>query len=72
LLAPPASGYECLRALERAGFRVRLQEGELVLLVRRDRAVSVPLAEHLRPEQLVAILQMAGIGVAEFTALLDE
>jgi hypothetical protein len=72
LLLPPASGPECVTALQRAGFRVRLEEGDQVLMVKDDRVVCVPLVERIRPEQLVTIVQNAGVSVADFTAFLDD
>ena len=70
LLVPPASGIECVRALQQAGFRVRLQDGRQMLLARDDRVVRVPLLDRLRPQLLVAILRSAGIAAAEFTSYL--
>src|SRR5258708_38693951 len=71
LLVPPASGVECARALLRAGFHLRHQEGPQILLARANRIVRVPLVDRLPPELLVMILRTAGVGVAEFTNCLD-
>ncbi len=69
---PSISGRDCIRALERAGFRVRRQEGSHVV-IRRD----VPFAQVVVPDHHVldrgtlrAIIRQAGLGVDEFVALL--
>jgi hypothetical protein len=72
MLVPPASGEECVRALGRLGFRVRLCEGDQVLLADGRRAVAVPLVARLRPEVLVSILKSAGVSAVAFTNALDE
>jgi hypothetical protein len=72
LLLPPASGNECVGALKRAGFRLRLQEGDQALLVKGYRVVCVPLVERIAAEELVMILQSAGVSVADFTEYLDD
>jgi hypothetical protein len=72
LLVPPASGDECVRALQRLGFRLRLRDGDQVLLADGRSAVAVPLVPRLRPETIVSILRVAGVSVAAFTSSLDE
>ena len=72
MLVPPASGEECVRALVRLGFRVRLCEGNQVLLVNDRRAVAVPLVDRFRPEALVGLLKEAGVAAVAFTRALDE
>jgi hypothetical protein len=72
MLVPPASGQECVRALSRLGFRVRLCEGDQVLLANGRKAVAVPLVVRLRPEVLVSILKSAGVTAIAFTHALDE
>ena len=69
---PSVSGRECLRALEKAAFRVVRQEGSHIV-VRRD----TPFAQVVVPDHRVldrgtlrAIIRQAGLSVDEFIALL--
>ena len=69
---PGVSGRECARALGKAGFRLRRQEGSHMVL-RRDRPfaqVVVPDHKALDRGTLRAIFRGAGVTVDEFTALL--
>ena len=69
---PGVSGRECARALGKAGFRLRRQEGSHMVL-RRDQ----PFAQVVGPDHkeldrgtLRAILRGAGLAAEEFIALL--
>lgn len=66
------SGRDCVRALERAGFRVRRQTGSHIILRREDPAtmLSVPNHRELKPGTLRSIIRQADLTVEEFTALL--
>jgi len=69
---PCISGRECLRALERAGFRTIRQEGSHIV-VRRDTPFAqlvVPDHRELDRGTLRAIIRQAGLGVDEFIASL--
>lgn len=71
---PVISGFECVRALERAGFYVTRQRGSHIIM-RRDtppgRAV-VPNHKELKPGTLNDIIKEAGLTVEEFVALLRK
>jgi predicted RNA binding protein YcfA (HicA-like mRNA interferase family) len=69
---PRISGRGCIRALEKAGFRVRRQEGSHIIL-RRDTPFAqlvVPDHKELDRGTLRAIIRQAGLSVDEFTKLL--
>ena len=68
---PSVSGSECIRALEKAGFRIVRQEGSHVV-VRRDTPFAqlvVPDHRELDRGTLRAIIRQAGLSVDEFVAL---
>ena len=69
---PSISGRDCLRALERAGFRLRRQEGSHMIIRRDDPYAQVVVPDHrdLDRGTLRAILRGAGISVDDFSALL--
>jgi len=69
---PRVSGRECVRALVRAGFCVRRQEGSHIIL-RHDAPfaqVVVPDHPELDRGTLRAIIRQTGLSVDEFVALL--
>ncbi|MBN1889868.1 MAG: type II toxin-antitoxin system HicA family toxin [Thermoflexales bacterium] len=69
---PSISGCECVKALERAGFYFKRQQGSHVIL-RRDNPFAqfvVPDHNELDRGTLRAILRQAGLGVDEFVELL--
>ncbi|MBI2955979.1 MAG: type II toxin-antitoxin system HicA family toxin [Acidobacteria bacterium] len=69
---PVISGRECVKALQRAGFSVRRQEGSHIIL-RRDlpfAQVVVPDHKELDRGTLRAILRHAGLSTEEFVELL--
>ena len=68
---PSVSGRQCIRALEKAGFRIVRQEGSHVV-VRRDAPFAqlvVPDHRELDRVTLRAIIRQAGLSVDEFVAL---
>jgi len=69
---PSVSGRDCLKALEKAGFRLRRQEGSDILLRRDDPFAQVVVPDHRELDRgtLRAILRGAGISVDEFIAFL--
>lgn len=66
------SGRECIKALEKAGFYFKRQEGSHVILRRDDpfAQASVPLHKELDRGTLRAIIRLAGLSVDEFVNLL--
>ena len=69
---PRVSGRDCLRALERAGFRLKRQESSHMIL-RRDSPFSqlvVPDHKELDRGTLRAIIRSAGLSVEDFIRLL--
>ncbi|OGC06153.1 hypothetical protein A2526_03135 [candidate division WOR-1 bacterium RIFOXYD2_FULL_36_8] len=69
---PVASGKECIKALEKAGFYFKRQEGSHVAL-RRDVPfcqVVVPNHKELDRGTLRAIIRQADLSVDEFSRLL--
>ena len=69
---PLVSGRECVRALERAGFYLKRQEGSHMILRRDDPFAQVVVPDHKELDRgtLRAILRQAGIGVEDFVKLL--
>jgi len=69
---PSVSGRDCLKALEKAGFRLRRQEGSDIILRRDDPFAQVVVPDHRELDRgtLRAILRGAGISVDEFIAFL--
>ncbi|MCX6008467.1 MAG: type II toxin-antitoxin system HicA family toxin [Chloroflexi bacterium] len=69
---PALSGEKCIKALEKAGFYFKRQEGSHVTL-RRDKPfcqLVVPLHKELDKGTLRAIVRHAGLSVDEFIKLL--
>ena len=69
---PRISGRDCAKALTKAGFVVKRQEGSHVIL-RRDEPfaqVVVPDHEELDRSTLRAIIRQAGMSVEGFAELL--
>jgi len=69
---PVLSGKRCIKALGKAGFYFKRQEGSHVTL-RRDEPfcqVVVPLHRELDRGMLRAIIRQAGLSVDEFIKLL--
>jgi len=69
---PSISGRECVRALNKAGFYVRRQEGSHLVLRRDDPLAQLVVPDHKELDRgtLRAIIRQAGLSVDEFTRLL--
>ena len=69
---PRVSGRECVKALEKAGFRIRRQEGSHIILRRNDPFAQLVVPDHRELDRgtLRAIIRQAGISVEEFTRLM--
>jgi predicted RNA binding protein YcfA (HicA-like mRNA interferase family) len=69
---PRISGRECVKALEKAGFKFKRQEGSHIILRRTDPFAQLVVPDHKELDRgtLRAIIRHAGIGVEEFTRLL--
>jgi len=69
---PKVSGRECVKALEKAGFRFKRQHGSHMIL-RRDEPFSqvvVPDHKELDTGTLRAIIRHAGLSIDELLELL--
>ena len=70
---PVISGMQCIRALERCGYRTTRQRGSHVRLATPGRtSVTVPLHTVLDRGTLRSILRVAEITVEEFLAALER
>lgn len=70
---PVISGSDCIKALERAGYRVRRQRGSHVRLACDLRPpVTVPLHDELDRGTLRSIIRATELTVDEFLALLGR
>ena len=70
---PRVSGCECVRALEKAGFRLKRQHGSHMIL-RRDEPFSqvvVPDHKELDRGVLRAIVRHAGLSIDDLLGLLQ-
>lgn len=70
---PVISGRDCVKALERAGFFLKRQEGSHIILRRNSRfaQVVVPDYRELDRGTLRGIIRQAGLSVEEFAKLLE-
>jgi predicted RNA binding protein YcfA (HicA-like mRNA interferase family) len=71
---PVASGRDCVRVLELAGFEVKRQTGSHIIL-RRDSPfcqVTVPDHRTLDRGTLRAIIRQSGLTIEEFVGFLKE
>lgn len=69
---PRISGRECVKALSKAGFYVKRQEGSHIIL-RRDEPfgqVVVPDHKELDKGTLRAIIRLGGFSVSDFVKLI--
>jgi predicted RNA binding protein YcfA (HicA-like mRNA interferase family) len=66
------SGRECVRALERAGYKVRRQTGSHIILTREEppTLLTVPDHRNIKPGTLRSIIRQAELTVEEFVDLL--
>jgi len=69
---PQISGRECRKALEKAGFYLKRQEGSHMILRRDEPFAQVTVPDHktLGKGVLRAIIRQAGLTVDEFLELL--
>ena len=69
---PVVSGQECVKALEKAGFYFKRQEGSHIVMRRDDpfAQVIVPNHEELDRGTLRAIIRQAGLSPNEFLKLI--
>lgn len=69
---PRISGRECAKALGKAGYHVRRQEGSHMVLRRDDPFAQVVVPDHKELDRgtLRAIIRQAGISVDDFVKLL--
>jgi predicted RNA binding protein YcfA (HicA-like mRNA interferase family) len=69
---PRVSGKRCVRALQRAGFILKRQEGSHIILRRSDPFAQIVVPDHKELDRgtLRAILRQAGIPVNDFRQLL--
>jgi hypothetical protein len=72
LRLPPISGAECVRALHRAGYRLRTVAAGCAAVQRDGDTVDVPLIDRLTPDVLAAILAKARLGPVAFLEALGE
>ena len=68
---PSISGRDCVKALEKAGFELRRQEGSHMVMRRNFPFAQVVVPDHRELDRgtLRAILRGAGLSVEEFTGL---
>jgi predicted RNA binding protein YcfA (HicA-like mRNA interferase family) len=69
---PQLSGRECAKALSKAGFRLRRQEGSHMILRRDEPFCQLVVPDHKTLDRgtLRAIIRQADISIEEFLALL--
>lgn len=69
---PRISGWECVKALAKAGFHLKRQEGSHMVLRRDDPFAQVVVPDHKELDRgtLRALIRQAGLGVDEFLRLL--
>ncbi len=68
---PQISGRDCVKALEKAGFYFKRQEGSHIILRRDDPFAQLSVPDHkvLDRGTLRGIIRLAGISVDEFMRL---
>jgi len=69
---PQISGRECVKALAKAGFYVKRQQGNHMILRRDDPFAQVVVPDHKMLDRgtLRAIIRQAGLSIDEFLELL--
>jgi predicted RNA binding protein YcfA (HicA-like mRNA interferase family) len=69
---PRVSGHECVRALEKAGFFVRRQEGSHIILRRTEPFAQLVVPDHKELDRgtLRAIIRQSGLTVEVFVSFL--
>ncbi len=70
---PVISGRDCVKALERAGFFLKRQEGSHIILRRDSPFAQVVVPDHRELDRgtLRGIIRQAGLSVEEFARLLE-
>ena len=71
---PVVSGWQAVRAFERAGFEVRRREGSHIIMGKSGHAatLSVPGHRELKPGTLRALLRKGGLSVEQFVEMLGR
>ena len=71
---PQVSGKNCLKALSKVGFFVKLQKGSHIIVCRNDPFAEVVIPNHktLDKGTLRAIIRQADLDVDEFIELLND
>ena len=69
---PVISGRDCVKALEKAGFCFKRQEGSHIILRRNSPFAQVVVPDHWELDRgtLRGIIRQAGLSVDEFAKLL--
>ncbi|MCK5147061.1 type II toxin-antitoxin system HicA family toxin [bacterium] len=69
---PRISGRECIRALQKAGFSIKRQQGSHVILRKNIPFTQLVVPEHKALDRgtLRAIIRQSGLSVNEFIQLL--
>jgi predicted RNA binding protein YcfA (HicA-like mRNA interferase family) len=69
---PQISGRDCLKALERAGFFLKRQQGSHMILRRDNPFAQVVVPDHKTLDRgtLRAIIRQSGLSIEEFLSLL--
>ena len=69
---PRISGRKCVKALQKAGFLLKRQEGSHLILRRNDPFAQVVVPNHKELDRgtLRAIIRQAGLSVDEFIKFL--
>ncbi|MBN2464597.1 type II toxin-antitoxin system HicA family toxin [candidate division WOR-3 bacterium] len=69
---PRISGRECVRALEKAGFFIRRQEGSHIILRRSEPFAQLVVPDHKELDRgtLRAIIRQSGLTVEAFVSFL--
>jgi predicted RNA binding protein YcfA (HicA-like mRNA interferase family) len=69
---PVASGKDCIKALEKAGFHVKRQEGSHITMRKENPFCQVVVPNHKELDRgtLRAIIRHADLSVDEFVSLL--
>jgi len=68
---PGLSGRECIKALQKAGFRIQRQKGSHISLIKEEPFSQVIVPDHRELDRgtLRAIIRQAGLSVDEFLEL---
>jgi predicted RNA binding protein YcfA (HicA-like mRNA interferase family) len=69
---PQISGRDCVKALQKAGFIIKRQQGSHIILRRNEPFAQVVVPDHQELDRgtLRAIIRQAGLSVDEFLSLL--